>query len=53
MLASSGAWLLQKDAVRALTRDLFSLAALVTPHLVPGGRVMVGDAGAGRAGLLG
>jgi hydroxymethylpyrimidine kinase/phosphomethylpyrimidine kinase len=33
MIATSGARLLRPDAVRALTRELFPLAALVTPNI--------------------
>ncbi|HEY0417515.1 MAG TPA: bifunctional hydroxymethylpyrimidine kinase/phosphomethylpyrimidine kinase [Gaiellaceae bacterium] len=42
MLASSGATLLQDDAVAALVDRLFPLAAVVTPNL-PEARVLVGD----------
>ena len=42
MIASSGARLLQDDAVEALVADLFPLATVVTPNLIEA-RVLVGD----------
>ncbi len=42
MIASSGARLLQDDAVEALVGDLFPLATVVTPNLIEA-RVLVGD----------
>jgi hydroxymethylpyrimidine/phosphomethylpyrimidine kinase len=42
MVASSGARLLQEDAVSALVERLFPLAAVVTPNLLEA-RVLVGD----------
>lgn len=41
MIATSGARLLQADAIRALTRDLFPLATLITPN-VPEAEALLG-----------
>jgi len=43
MVATSGAVLLKPDAIRALTRDLFPLAALVTPNLHEAGLLLGRD----------
>jgi len=50
MLASSGAQLLQDDAVDVLVRRLFPLATVVTPNL-PEAEALTGLAGASRAEL--
>jgi hydroxymethylpyrimidine kinase/phosphomethylpyrimidine kinase len=50
MIASSGAQLLQDDAVDVLLRRLFPLATVVTPNL-PEAEALTGLAGASRAEL--
>jgi hydroxymethylpyrimidine/phosphomethylpyrimidine kinase len=50
MIASSGAQLLQDDAVETLVRRLFPLAAVVTPNL-PEAEALTGLAGASRRAL--
>ena len=50
MIASSGAQLLQDDAVDVLVRRLFPLATVVTPNL-PEAEALTGLAGASRAEL--
>jgi hydroxymethylpyrimidine/phosphomethylpyrimidine kinase len=50
MIASSGAHLLQDDAVETLIRRLFPLATVVTPNL-PEAESLTGMAGAPRRGL--
>jgi hydroxymethylpyrimidine/phosphomethylpyrimidine kinase len=50
MLASSGARLLQADAVDALVRELLPLATVVTPNLLEA-RALAGDGDGGRAEL--
>jgi hydroxymethylpyrimidine kinase/phosphomethylpyrimidine kinase len=51
MVASSGAQLLQDDAVEALVRRLFPLATVVTPNLVEARKLCVDSTQGGRAEL--
>jgi hydroxymethylpyrimidine/phosphomethylpyrimidine kinase len=51
MIASSGAQLLQDDAVETLIRRLFPLATVVTPNL-PEAEALTGKAGASRRELV-
>jgi hydroxymethylpyrimidine/phosphomethylpyrimidine kinase len=50
LIASSGAQLLQDDAVETLVRQLFPLATVVTPNL-PEAETLTGSAGASRREL--
>jgi hydroxymethylpyrimidine/phosphomethylpyrimidine kinase len=51
LVASSGARLLEEDAVEALVRRLFPLAVVVTPNLAEARALCAGSTGAGRGEL--